>query len=158
MHTRLCNRPNRTPLPKPNSKGTTSLTRGITNPLGGSGKNDRETGNINSSQGTNGKGFSIPIIHRPQERWGCETNNKFEEAKHLCGNSALQNGRYTQFERYLRKGNYMTKVDLKDAYFMIPIAQHQKRLLRFRWQGTSSTAFRSDYRRLLGYLPRPRGR
>ncbi len=39
--------------------------------------------------------------------------------------SALQNGRYTQFERYLRKGNYMTKVDLKDAYFRIPIAQHQ---------------------------------
>ncbi len=38
VHTRLCNRPNRTPLPKPNSKGTTFLTRGITNPLGGSGK------------------------------------------------------------------------------------------------------------------------
>jgi len=28
----------------------------------------------------------------------------------------------------------MTKVDLKDAYFMVPIAQHQRRLLCFRWQ------------------------
>ncbi len=68
--TRLCNRPNRTPLPKPNSKGTTFLTRGITNPLGGSGKNDRETGNINSSQGTNGKGFSIQLFIVPKKDGG----------------------------------------------------------------------------------------
>ncbi len=31
----------------------------------------------------------------------------------------------------------MTKVDLKDAYFMIPIAVNQSRLLRFKWQGTT---------------------
>ena len=37
----------------------------------------------------------------------------------------------------LRPGDWMTKVDLKDAYFMIPIATNQRRLLRFQWQGTT---------------------
>ena len=31
----------------------------------------------------------------------------------------------------------MTKVDLKDAYFMIPIASSQRELLQFQWQGTT---------------------
>ena len=35
----------------------------------------------------------------------------------------------------LKPDDWMTKVDLKDAYFMIPMASHHKRLLRFRWQG-----------------------
>ena len=35
----------------------------------------------------------------------------------------------------LKPGDWMTKVDLKDAYFMIPMASHHRRLLRFQWQG-----------------------
>ena len=35
----------------------------------------------------------------------------------------------------LKTGDWMTKVDLKDAYFMVPIALHHRRLLRFKWQG-----------------------
>ena len=35
----------------------------------------------------------------------------------------------------LKSGDWMTKVDLKDAYFMIPMASHHRRLLRFQWQG-----------------------
>lgn len=31
----------------------------------------------------------------------------------------------------LKKGDWMTKVDLKDAYFMIPFQQHDKTFLRF---------------------------
>ena len=34
----------------------------------------------------------------------------------------------------LKQGDWMTKVDLKDAYFMIPMASNMKRFLRFRWQ------------------------
>ena len=37
----------------------------------------------------------------------------------------------------LKPGDWMTKVDLKDAYFMVPIALNQRRLLRFKWQGTT---------------------
>ena len=35
----------------------------------------------------------------------------------------------------LKPGDWMTKVDLKDAYFMVPIAPHHRPLLRFQWQG-----------------------
>ncbi len=33
----------------------------------------------------------------------------------------------------LKEGDWMTKVDLKDAYFMVPIASQHRKLLRFSW-------------------------
>ncbi|XP_046573530.1 uncharacterized protein LOC124281640 [Haliotis rubra] len=35
----------------------------------------------------------------------------------------------------IRKGDYLCKLDLKDAYFSIPMAPHMKKLLRFSWKG-----------------------
>ena len=35
----------------------------------------------------------------------------------------------------LKPGDWMTKVDLKDAYFMIPLATSQKQLVQFQWHG-----------------------
>ena len=34
----------------------------------------------------------------------------------------------------LKAGNWMVKIDLKDAYFMIPIAQEDRTFLCFQWQ------------------------
>ena len=34
----------------------------------------------------------------------------------------------------LRPGDWMAKVDLKDAYFMIPIAREDREFLKFKWQ------------------------
>ena len=36
----------------------------------------------------------------------------------------------------LQPGDYMTKIDLKDAYLTVPIAQDDRRFLQFLWQGT----------------------
>lgn len=33
----------------------------------------------------------------------------------------------------LRKGDWMAKIDLKDAYFAVPISEPDKKYLRFRW-------------------------
>ena len=35
----------------------------------------------------------------------------------------------------LKPGDWMTKVDLKDAYFMIPVATNHRSLLQFKWIG-----------------------
>ena len=35
----------------------------------------------------------------------------------------------------LRPGDWMTKIDLKDAYFAIPVACQHRKYLAFRWQG-----------------------
>ena len=36
----------------------------------------------------------------------------------------------------LKQRDYMTKVDLKDAYFMVPIGEKHRNLTRFTWKGT----------------------
>lgn len=35
----------------------------------------------------------------------------------------------------LRRGDYMVRIDLKDAYFAIPICSQHRKYLRFRWRG-----------------------
>ena len=37
----------------------------------------------------------------------------------------------------LRAGDWMAKIDLKDAYFMIPIAQEDREFLKFQWKDRS---------------------
>ena len=34
----------------------------------------------------------------------------------------------------LKAGDWMAKIDLKDAYFMIPMAQGDREFLRFQWK------------------------
>ena len=34
----------------------------------------------------------------------------------------------------LRPGDYMVKIDLKDAYFSVPMSQNSKKFMRFRWK------------------------
>ena len=36
----------------------------------------------------------------------------------------------------LQKGDYMCKLDLKDAYFCLPLKEQSRKYLRFQWEGT----------------------
>ena len=36
----------------------------------------------------------------------------------------------------LRKGDYLIKIDLKDAYFTVPLSQEHQKFIRFLWEGT----------------------
>lgn len=35
----------------------------------------------------------------------------------------------------LRQGDYMCKIDLKDAYYHVPLHPHSRKFIRFRWKG-----------------------
>ncbi len=50
----------------------------------------------------------------------------------ICGDTPLLDGKCPSAER---EGDWMTKVDLKDAYFMILMSPAHRHLLRFRWEG-----------------------
>ena len=52
------------------------------------------------------------------------------------------------------KDCFMASTDLKDAFFVIPLASKHRRFLRFFWEGklTNSAAFLSIYHLLRKYL------
>ena len=37
----------------------------------------------------------------------------------------------------LQEGDWMTRLDLKDAYFAIPVHKHHQKYLQFRWRNKS---------------------
>ena len=41
----------------------------------------------------------------------------------------------------LRKGDYLMKLDLKDAYFAVPIHKESRKYLRFQFEGTTFEFF-----------------
>ena len=43
--------------------------------------------------------------------------------------------RWRAFKDLLKSGDWMTKVDLKDGYFMIPVTTDHRKLLQFKWLG-----------------------
>ena len=44
-------------------------------------------------------------------------------------------GIHNMLKDLLKKGDFMAKIDLKDAYFAVPISEPDKKYLRFRWKG-----------------------
>ena len=55
--------------------------------------------------------------------------------------STLQNGEHLQLERYPEKGDWLAKIDLKDAYLTVPMAKGHQKYLRFQWRFMSSSPF-----------------
>jgi len=82
------------------------------------------------------KGFQSQLFTVPKKDGGrrpiinLKRLNSFVEEVHF-----KMEGIHT-LKDILKPGDWMTKVDLKDAYFMVPIAFRQRHLLQFQWQGT----------------------
>ena len=114
LHTRLYDRLDETAYPTPCSKGADFSTRGNKRYNYGGKETVRKTGNSDCPQGTSGQRLSLPTFHCTPKRWGETTLkglNSFVEAVHfkMEGIHMLRDT--------LKPGNWMTKVDLKDAYF-----------------------------------------
>ena len=80
---------------------------------------------------------AVCLQHVPsgKEGWRSETSNQSETIELLCEYRTFQDGRDSL---PTQPGHWMAKIDLKDAYFMIPI-QEQDRAFRFRDQLFQST-------------------
>ena len=64
-----------------------------------------------------------------------EAGNQSEGPEPVCGLSPLQNGIIRTIKGLLKQGDWLLKLDLKDAYLTVPIHQDHRRFLCFQWQG-----------------------
>ncbi len=96
--------------------------------------NATERGNLTGGN-WNGPG-RLPFQHLlgPQERRRSQTNHQLEKVERICPAPSLQDGRDSHAKKdLLRQEDYMAKIDLKDAYFAVPISEPDRKSLRFRW-------------------------
>ena len=71
----------------------------------------------------------------PQERWGSETGDQPQGSQQLHSHRKFQDGGNPYSERHAGIRGLANKVNLKDAYFAIPIHQLHQRFLQFQFQG-----------------------
>ena len=74
---------------------------------------------------------SVSEQHFPSSQ---ETRGKqASEKKHLNGHFKMEG--LHLLRDLLKVGDYMCKIDLKDAYFCVPIHTSQRKYIRFQWEG-----------------------
>ena len=135
LYPRIHNRPGGQTTPDTPSSRIEVFTVGDRESYGRGSQNDSQTSGVTGTTRTIQQGIPIPTILSPKEGRRHETHYQPEGSEYLCRDSPLQDGGYPYVKGHPKPGDWMTKVDLKDAYFMIPMASHHKRLLRFPWQG-----------------------
>ncbi len=83
------------------------------------------------------EGIHFKYVSSPEKGWGPEARYQPEETKRVCSHvyRALKMEGNPLVERSPRKGNWMAKVDLKDAYFMVPIHKQDRDFLKFQFKG-----------------------
>ena len=121
-------------IPTSSSKGVDLPPWEETEPRLRGPQNVRQACNSIDFQQSSQQGFSLTTFHCLKEKWGYTTLYKPETTKFICTHSLFQNGRHIHAGRPPKTGDWMTKVDLKDTYFIVPIALYHRRLLLFKWQ------------------------
>ena len=91
--------------------------------------NVRETGRKGGS--TRPKGFCFSDISGAQEGCRPQTGNKPEGSEQIYCGGALQDGGFPHGEGF---GDWLAKIDLKDAYFLVPVHPSHQKFLQFQWQ------------------------
>ena len=76
----------------------------------------------------------VADISGGEEGWGSEASDQSEGPQSVCEARALQDGGPLSSPDLLQPGDWMTKIDLKDAYLKVPIHSSQQTLLTFLWE------------------------
>ena len=71
-------------------------------------------------------------ISGSQEGRGEQTSDKSEGVKPSHSLQSFQDGKFVTFKEVAKKGDFMCKVDLKDAYFAVPLHQNSQKFVRFQ--------------------------
>ena len=79
-------------------------------------------------------GHILPYLFGPQTRRRLAPSYKPQAFEQFSENRAFQDGESDALRGLLQKGDLMVKVDLKDAYLMVPIHHQDRKFLRFSWE------------------------
>ena len=82
------------------------------------------------------RGIRQQYISSPQERRWPPPRYKPKESEFLSELPTFQNGGNSHVTGPFKKGDSMVKLDLKDAYFTVPIWKGHQKFLRFIWKET----------------------
>ena len=101
------------PQPSPVLRGYYNIGRGDT-------VSPAETGHLSNPNSS--RGILLEHVHSAQERWGSGTCHQPKAFKQTCESEHFKmEGLHTD-KALLRRDDWMVKVDLKDAFLMVPIA------------------------------------
>ena len=81
------------------------------------------------------EGFLQQYIPSSQEGWRLETCHRPASPEQVHPETPLQDGDSIESPRFITQDDYLTKIDLKDAYLAVPIYPSHRRFLCFRWKG-----------------------
>ena len=70
----------------------------------------------------------------PQEGWNFSTCDRLEFSEQVRGKLSLPDGKHTLLKSPLQKGDYMTTLDLEDAYLSVPVHKDSQKYLQFLWR------------------------
>ena len=79
-------------------------------------------------------GLCQPIVPCPQARWDMETSNQSQVPISVVAHHFKMETIRT-VKGLIKPGDWLLKLDLKDAYLTVPIHQNHRKYLRFHWQG-----------------------
>ena len=82
------------------------------------------------------RGVCQQYISGRQKRRRSSPCYQFKESEFLCGLPTFQNGGNPHVAGPSKKGDFMVKLDLKDAYFTVPVWIGHQKYLRFLWKET----------------------
>ena len=73
-------------------------------------------------------------VSGPKTQQQMETYSRSEQIKSFPQGGEIQNGDTGNHQNIIQKGEWVTSIDFKDAYFHIPIQEQSRKYLRFHFQ------------------------
>ena len=106
----------------------------VNSPTGGCSSRDRQNGSARSHsssllQHRRGGGVRQQYISSRQER-------QWPQSEFLCDLATFQNGGNSHVAAPVKKGDFIVKLNLKDAYFTVPVLKGHQNVLSLIWQET----------------------
>ena len=69
----------------------------------------------------------------PKKDGGHRTHYQLERVQRVIPHTHFKMEGIHMLKDLLQQGDFMAKLDLKDAYFVVPISEEDRKHLRFRW-------------------------